>query len=123
MEIQRRSEAAPVLTLDKGCLALYPHEDWMEFERKLTETSRMKPEVQRVARFFIANAEDAPIDSQGRILIPKHLREHAGLSRDVTVSGMGSRIEIWDTQALDDELKRTGDRLDEFQDVFASLER
>jgi MraZ protein len=123
MEIHRRSEMAPVLTLDKECLALYPQEDWNAFERELTETSRMKPEVQAIARLFMANAEDAPIDSQGRILIPKHLRDHAALTREVTVSGNGKRIEIWDTQRLADELRRTVERLDEYRDVFASFER
>lgn len=114
---------APVLTLGKGCLALYPHDDWNEYEKELTGTSRMKPEVQALARLFVSNAEDAPIDSQGRILIPKHLREYAGLTREVTVSGVSTRIEIWDTQKLVDEFKRTLERIDEYQDVFASLER
>ena len=123
MEIQRRGEKPPVLTMEQGCLSLYPHDDWEEFERSLSRASNMQPEVLKVTRFFCANAEDAPIDSQGRILIPKHLRQHAGLEREVTVTGMGARIEIWDTASLEQELQRTYDRLDEYRAVVASLEK
>lgn len=35
-------------------------------------------------------------NSQGRISIGQKLREDAGLSEEVTVVGMDSRIEIWD---------------------------
>ena len=35
-------------------------------------------------------------DKQGRIAIPQHLREYAGLDADVVVAGVFSRIEIWD---------------------------
>ncbi len=123
MEIQRRSEKPPVITNDKDCLALYPYEDWVAFEERLVKASQLQPEVQAVTRFFVSNAEDAPIDSQGRILIPKHLRNHASLERQVTVAGMGSRIEIWDTHALEQELARTYDRLDEYRVVVASLDK
>ncbi len=35
-------------------------------------------------------------NSQGRVVISQKLREDAGLSDEVTVVGMDSRIEIWD---------------------------
>ena len=35
-------------------------------------------------------------DKQGRVAIPQHLRDYAGLRRDVVVTGVFSRIEIWD---------------------------
>ena len=35
------------------------------------------------------------VDKQGRILVPQDLRDFAGLEKDVVLSGMGSRIEVW----------------------------
>ncbi len=35
-------------------------------------------------------------NSQGRVVISQKLREDAGLSGEITVVGMDSRIEIWD---------------------------
>lgn len=39
-------------------------------------------------------------NSQGRVMISQKLREDAGLSGEVTVVGMDSRIEIWDKAAF-----------------------
>ena len=38
-------------------------------------------------------------DSQNRVTIPANLRTYAGLDRELTVIGAGSRVEIWDTEA------------------------
>ena len=65
-----------------------------------------------MTRFFMANAEDVPIDAQGRITIPKRLRAHAQLDRDVTISGMGQWIEIWNSELLDQELGAINQNLD-----------
>ena len=31
------------------------------------------------------------------MLVPAHLREYAGIEREVTIAGVGNRAEIWDT--------------------------
>ena len=46
------------------------------------------------------------LDPQGRILIPPKLREHAGLKKDVVLVGVGSRIEIWDSEKWEEEYSR-----------------
>jgi MraZ protein len=33
------------------------------------------------------------------VTIPAHLRHYAGLTRECTVIGQGSRIEVWDTES------------------------
>ena len=38
---------------------------------------------------------DCEIDKQGRFLISSNLREFAGLTKEVVIVGMDSRIEIW----------------------------
>jgi MraZ protein len=112
VEIQRRSEKPPVLTTDQGCLVLRPYDVWEEFERHLLSADPLQPEAQSLKRFFLANSEDAPIDSQGRILIPKHLRGHAHLERDVTVAGVGTSIELWNTASFEQAQQYTLQNLD-----------
>jgi MraZ protein len=41
------------------------------------------------------------MDSAGRIALPKKQIERTGLKQEVTIVGMGSRLEIWDRQAWD----------------------
>ena len=61
-----------------GCLFVYAGDDWNAFEQKLT-----------------SGAASCELDKQGRILLPAHLREFAGLEKDVVLVGVGSRVEIW----------------------------
>ncbi len=112
VEIQRRSEKAPVITMDKRCLVLRPFDAWERFQDQLLANDQLQTEAQDLTRFFIANAEDAPIDSQGRILVPKHLRDHANLNREVTVAGVGDSIELWDTAAYDLAKQQTWQNLE-----------
>ncbi|CAG0982699.1 Transcriptional regulator MraZ [Myxococcaceae bacterium] len=106
-EIQRRSEHAPILTNLKDCLALFPYEDWLEIEQRLCTASPLQLDVQSMQRFIVSGATDCPIDGQGRILVPQHLREHARLERDVVIAGVGPRIELWDKPRFDQELAST----------------
>ena len=47
---------------------------------------------------FFSMAFEAALDRQGRVLIPAKLAQYAGLSRDVTLTGVDDRLEIWDTE-------------------------
>jgi MraZ protein len=62
---------------------------------------------------MISGAEECPIDKQGRMLIPQHLRDHAGLDREVTIAGVGPRLEIWDKARFEANLKQTQARYPE----------
>ncbi len=63
-----------------------PNDDWNAFEQKLTSLPLINKEARQFARFFLAGAATVEVDKQGRILLPAHLREFAGLEKDVGVS-------------------------------------
>ena len=70
---------------------------------------------------MISGASECPIDAQGRILVPPVLREHARLEREVTIAGVGSRIELWDKASFDADLQKTRARYLEISSVMAKL--
>ena len=45
---------------------------------------------------LLANTDEQKPDAQGRISIPARMREYAGLSKDVVITGVGTRMELWD---------------------------
>ncbi len=47
-------------------------------------------------RLIIGRAVEVGVDSIGRILVPEHLREHAGLTERAAIIGVMNRVEIWD---------------------------
>lgn len=70
-----------------------------EFQRQ-ADAIAAQPVTNRQARsygrVFFAGAHDEVPDKQGRVTIPAHLREYAGLDRDLVVIGAHTRVEVWD---------------------------
>lgn len=75
------------------CLYVYAQSEWDIFEQQLTDSQ--SPNSSEIRRFFLGNAQECECDRQGRILIPKSLRDYAGIDRDVMLVGMRYRFEIW----------------------------
>ena len=76
-------------------LYVFSNEGWEDFTQSLRTLTGEKA---RAAKMFIINACEVEPDKQGRILIPQNLREYAFLDHDVTVLGVTSRAEIWDSK-------------------------
>jgi MraZ protein len=79
-----------------GCLAVYPVQEFRGVADKAREAAQRGAAERQAARAFFTGAVEFTPDKQGRVAVPPSLREFAGLTRDVIVAGMYSRIEIWD---------------------------
>lgn len=96
---QLRSQVESGFVVTKGldgCLWLVESEVWKKIEEEVMSMSFASQNARRLSRFLIAGAVDGDIDKQGRVFIPSNLREYAGLEKNVILSGVGSRLEIWD---------------------------
>ena len=73
-DLMASSENPAILTNMSKCLALYPYEAFVKQEQELEAKSSFQPETEAYRRFLISGAVECPFDSQGRILVPQHLR-------------------------------------------------
>jgi len=97
-----RAEMTGKLVIAKGldeCLYVYPAEEYNAFVESLIAQEDFDPRIRKVRRFFTTGAVETEFDSAGRVSLPSNLREYAGLTKDVAVTGNGNRIEIWDAEA------------------------
>jgi len=95
--IATRCEGRFVATIDRDpCLLLYPLPDWEDVERRLMRLPANKPAVRAFQRRLVGHAVEVEMDSHGRILISKELREIAGLERQAMLIGQGNKFELWD---------------------------
>ena len=78
-----------------GCLSIFPQDEWKVFEEKLKALPLTNKNARTFSRFFVSSATSCELDKQGRILVPSTLREFAGLEKDVVLTGIITRIEIW----------------------------
>lgn len=81
----------------EGCLWLFLPSQWESVSGKLAAISLADKELERAyKRKFFAEAAEAALDPQGRVLVPQRLKEYAALSKNVFVQGANTRIELWD---------------------------
>ena len=84
------------------CVCLYSMEEWEKLQEGLAQMPMTK--ARKLQRYLSANAVDAQVDSQGRILLPKHLLDYAGLTKEALIIGAGNRAEIWNPASYEEEL-------------------
>ncbi len=92
-----------------GCLYVWEPRQFEEMAQRVGTNARRGAQHRLAARRFFAEAAHVVPDKQGRVQIPPRLRELAGLRREVTLVGQGSRVEIWDAQRYrraDEESRR-----------------
>jgi MraZ protein len=82
-----------------GCLFLYTAAEWKKLADKLVTLPIAQANTRAFARLMLAGAMEVDVDSQGRVLVPDYLRKYAGLSRQVVVTGLYNRLELWDESA------------------------
>lgn len=106
---QSLGERAVLTSQHDGCLAIWAPEEFEEKASEMTERAKGGPADRNVARAFFANAVEFELTGQGRVGIPATLRDFAGLTQNVVVTGQYDHVEIWDADKWNDA-KQAGDR-------------
>ncbi len=97
-------EGRLVVTVDRDyCLLLYPFPEWEEIERKLVALPSLIKQARRLQRLMVGYATELDIDGHGRILLPRELREFAGLERQAILLGQGNKFELWDEDSWNEK--------------------
>jgi MraZ protein len=84
-------------TGQENCLYVFPTEEFHRISTQMQAAPSSSKNVRDIVRVFRASAHSDTPDRQGRVTIPAALRSYAGLDKDCTVIGNGSRLEVWDS--------------------------
>jgi MraZ protein len=107
LRAQIPEEAVSAMVINRGfekCLVLYTKADWKKETEKLDSLNEFNRQSRKFIRAFNNGATLVPIDSLGRLLIPKKLMEYASLKAGAIINAYGSKIEIWDKATYEDEI-------------------
>ncbi|MBQ7361992.1 MAG: division/cell wall cluster transcriptional repressor MraZ [Bacteroidaceae bacterium] len=84
------------------CLVLYPEKSWNDqLDTLRSRLDRWNAHEQMIFRQFVSDVEEVPIDSNGRILIPKRYLQMVNIVQEVRFIGMDDTIEIWAKEKLE----------------------
>ena len=120
-----RDRLAGGLVVTRGqerCLYVFPMDEFAKLTQKFQEAPTSSKAARDYLRVFLSGASDEIPDKQGRVTVPAALRAYAGLDRECTVIGAGSRVEVWDTTAWNAYLESTEQAFsDQSEEVIPGL--
>jgi MraZ protein len=97
-----RKEMGKKIIITRGldrCLFVYPVGEWKKFSDKLAGLSIGSSEGRAFSRALLGGATETDVDASGRVLVPDHLKNYAGLATKVVVAGIHNRIELWNEES------------------------
>jgi len=94
--LEASSDDRLVLAAYDGGLMGFVESRWRRMERRFAGVSIFDRRTRAFLLAFVAGAAEVEPDGQGRILVPRPLRQRAGLSRSCVVVSYLGLIEIWD---------------------------
>ncbi len=102
------------------CLALVPEREFQaNFEAFRPETLGGGESI-KVMRRLYPNAFQVVLDNQGRVLLPKNLRELAGIEENALIIGVGAWIELWNKERYERVCADSDLEYDDIADLFFS---
>ena len=107
--------------LDK-CLFLFTEDEWKAQESKFRSIPFTKSESRKFNRLYFSGAAQVECDAQGRILLPKYLKDFAEIRRDIIFIGVSNRMEVWSKEVWHEYYKTSKGSYEEIAERLMSAE-
>ena len=88
----------------ENVISLYPAQTYtaMADQALAHFTNPLSAQARETRRLLFGTALQTELDSAGRVMLTPRLMEHAGIGREVVITGVGDCLEIWDRSAWAD---------------------
>ena len=85
----------------ENVISLYPAETYtaMANEALAGFSNPFASQARETRRLLFGTAFETELDSAGRVMLTQRFLEHAGIGREVVITGVGDCLEIWDRSA------------------------
>jgi MraZ protein len=94
----------------RKCLTIYTMAQWEERLQSFANVSEYDEEGQQFIRDFTYGMAEETLDGVGRFSLNKKMIQYAGLTSDVILAGVGSKIEIWNAEDYEKSLTPMSER-------------
>lgn len=79
----------------ESCLIVYPMVEFKKVFSKISGLNEFNEEYRKLQRNFLAGVVTVELDSNGRFLIPRNMLAYASIEKEVTLVGIGNKVELW----------------------------
>ncbi len=81
----------------------------------LEEVPAYSDERDPLATALFGESEILKIDQDGRTILPERLRDHAGITNEVTFVGLGHKFQMWEPQSFEAYRKQSRGKMDDLR--------
>ena len=82
------------------CVSLYPRTTYEQIAQEtLKGINPLSTQGRELRRVLYASALETELDSAGRVMLGPKFLDHAGIDREVVITGVGECLELWDRSA------------------------
>jgi len=85
----------------KKCLELFPIDHWQEESNMVSKLNMFKQKNAEFVTKFMAGVKLAELDTTGRLLLPKDLLKYGEITKEIVLTSVVNRFEIWDKTAYE----------------------
>ena len=78
-----------------GAVFVFHKDRWEEVLKESQGARMLDPRMLDFRRMLVGSVAKVKRDRQGRLAIPAHLREYAGIERDAVLIGLEDHLELW----------------------------
>jgi len=120
----RQADFELVLSSIGPRISAYPRSEWEWLADAVAEATALPglhQDVRDLYNMLFGNAAECTIDSQGRVLIPPHLRTKIKLNGEVTIVGLNRYFDIWSRPAWEEYQASLHGREEEVAQKIAEL--
>ncbi|MBS7298182.1 MAG: division/cell wall cluster transcriptional repressor MraZ [Eubacteriales bacterium] len=90
-------------SLVDDCLLLYTEDEWTILKEQVRDLpTTTNKAAKRFVQIVFGQSVEGEVDKQGRIALTSELLEAVGMTRDIILVGIGSKMEIWDVKKYED---------------------
>ena len=93
----------------KKCLELFTMEQWNQESAMVSKLNMFKKRNAEFVTKFMAGVKPVELDGNGRLLLPKDLLNYGGISKQIVLTSVVNRIEIWDKEAYENAVEYNPD--------------
>lgn len=125
MPLKFREQLSQTFYITKSidrCLFVYDEEEWKLMYEKMRSLKLTSERARRFTRNMFGPARELTVDKQGRIIIPQNLRDYAGIDKEVVITGVATKIEIWSKEVFDENRKEEEEDFYELIEDYEELD-
>jgi MraZ protein len=100
------------------CLIIYPMVEFKKVFSKISGLSEFNEEYRKLQRNFFSGTATVELDSNGRFVIPRNMLSYAQLEKDLTLVGMGNKVEVGNPSIYEKHLIKDSSELSKLAEKY-----